>query len=192
MKTKIVLFFFVLFIASSCLGQNSFKDSLFHAGINRILDDLPNDFKKLRGKEIFEHNSYYYQRFATTFSLPNTSKSFITAKYEMMGGLVYTFHSCWNFPMKDSLLIRTKADSIGKLLTSCVYNCCQTMQTKDYSNKANYFRFFYTDGKKAGLPDKYENVYMEITISKESIKKGIKGFVIHLEIREEELPKGSE
>jgi hypothetical protein len=195
-KSRSYLFLFILFLASSCYGQSNLpvakKDSLFHAGLNMILEDMPNDFKKFRGKEFFENNGIYYQRFAASYSLPFAANSYITAKYNMTDSMQFTFHSCWNYPLKDSLVIREKADSMGRLITGCEYKCCQTMRTKDYSNKNNYFRFFYTDGKKDGMPDAYENVYMEITIRKDYIKKGVQGFVVHLEIREEELPKGSE
>jgi hypothetical protein len=194
MKFKFFLIYLLLF-AGSCFAQDNLpainKDTFFYAGINGILEDLPNNFKKYRGKEFFENNGVYYKRFASNYSLPNAAKSYITVMYKIMDSLRYTFHSCWYYPLKDSLTIREKADSIGKLITEGTYNCCQKIQTKDFSNKENYFRYFYTDGKKSGMLDVYENVYMEITIYKDYIKKGIKGFVIHLEIRAEMLPKGS-
>lgn len=190
--------FFILFfrVAACCFAQSYSnlpkQDSVFHAGVNMILAELPNDFKKLRGKEFYENNGGFNQRFASNFSLPSAALSYITSKYEMAAGLHFSFHSCWNFPLRDSAAMYHKADSIALLLTGGTYDCCQTLHSKDYSNKKNYFRFFFTDGIKADMSTVFENLYMELTIEKDYIKKGVKGFVVHLEILTRALPNGSE
>ncbi len=196
MRSKNCLFLFVLFVAASCSAQNNVTvakpDSVFQARLNLILADMPKNFTDLKGEDFFEYNGSYSPRTKATLSMPNAAISYITEKFDMVSQQQYTYHSLWNYRLKDSTVVRQKADSIGQLITGTEFKYCERLETKDYSTKANYFRYFFTTGKKEGMPDMYNNVYMQITIEKDFIKKGVKGYVIHLEIREEELPQGSD